>query len=52
MCVGIYGFNFYLGYFGDIFKDFRGVSFNVYGVYCKKFFVLWVFYLVMKKCVG
>lgn len=52
VCVGIYGKNFYFGYLGEFFKDFRGVSFNMYGVNCCKFFLLWVWNLFKKECVG
>lgn len=52
VCAGIYGPNSYPGYPGDILKDSRGASFNVYGAYRKKFLVPWVFHSVTKKCAG
>lgn len=52
VCVGIYGFNVFFGYFGDLFVDLKGVSFNVYGVRGCKYFVLWMYYLGIKQCVG
>lgn len=52
VCAGIYGKNSYPGYPGELLKDSRGASFNMYGANRRKFFLPWVWNLSKKECAG
>lgn len=52
VCGGIYGPYSYPGYPGELLKDSKGTSFNVYGVRRRKFLVPWIFNPATKQCAG
>uniref|UniRef100_A0A7I4CBM7 Neprosin domain-containing protein n=1 Tax=Physcomitrium patens TaxID=3218 RepID=A0A7I4CBM7_PHYPA len=52
VCAGIYGANSFPGMPGDLLKDSRGASFNVYGANRRKFLVPWMYSPRTKQCAG
>lgn len=52
VCGGIYGPYSYPGYPGDLLKDSKGSSFNMYGVRGRKYLVPWIFNPATKQCAG
>lgn len=52
VCGGIYGPYSYPGYPGELLKDSKGTSFNMYGARRRKFLVPWIFNPATKKCAG
>ncbi|KAG0600025.1 hypothetical protein M758_11G001300 [Ceratodon purpureus] len=52
VCGGEYGPNSYPGYPGDLLKDSKGASFNMYGANRRKFLVPWIFNPAKKQCAG
>lgn len=52
VCAGIFGANSFPGVPGDLLKDSRGASFNVYGANRRKFLVPWMYSPRTKQCAG